>query len=45
MAKGQTVIGMKVRLHKLQMNGKNDDSPGIVNKLKRKIRRFEGNDR
>ena len=45
MAKGQTVIGMKVRLNKLQTNGKNDDSPGVVNKLKRKIRRFEGNDR
>ena len=35
------IIVWKVRLHKLQMNGKNNDSPGVVNKLKRKIRKAE----
>lgn len=37
----KNLVKWKVRLHKLQMNGKNDDSPGVVNKLKRKIRRAE----
>lgn len=33
---------MKIRLHKLESNGKNVDSPGVVNKLRRQIRRKEG---
>lgn len=42
MAKRVYLEELKVRLHKLQMNGKNVDSPGVVNKLQRKIRSLEG---
>ena len=37
----KNLIKWKVRLHKLENNGRNDDSPGIINKLRRKIRRAE----
>lgn len=32
---------IKVRLHQLKNNGKNLDSPGVVNKLERRVRLFE----
>lgn len=32
------ILAMEHRLHKLKMNGKNEDSPGVVKKLERKIR-------
>lgn len=32
---------LRMRLHKLQTNGKNEDSPGVVQKLKRQIRKLE----
>lgn len=35
------ILAMENRLHKLKNNGKNQDSPGVVNKLKRKIRRLK----
>ena len=38
------LIKWKVRLHKLENNGRNVDSPGIVNKLRRKIRKAEENE-
>lgn len=41
MAKGRYLEELKVRLHKLESNGRNDDSEGIVKKLRRKIRRME----
>lgn len=31
----------EVRLHYLKRNGKNIDSPGVVNKLERKVKRFK----
>ena len=35
------ILAMKIRLHKLKNNGRNDDSPGVIRKLERKIRRIE----
>ena len=35
------LLAMKIRLHKLRNNGKNVDSPGVVNKLERKIKKME----
>lgn len=32
------LLGMEIRLHKLKNNGRNDDSPGVIRKLERKIR-------
>lgn len=32
---------LRMRLHKLQTNGKNEDSNGVVKKLKRQIRNLE----
>ena len=32
---------LRTRLHKLQTNGKNSDSPGGVRKIKRQIRNLE----
>lgn len=32
------ILAMERRLHKLKTNGKNEDSPGVVKKLERKIR-------
>lgn len=32
------ILAMERRLHKLRTNGKNEDSPGVVKKLERKIR-------
>lgn len=36
--KDARLAGAEVRLHKLQNNGKNFDSPGVIKKLKRKIK-------
>ena len=36
---------MKVRLHNMQNNGRNDNSPGVIKKLTRQLRnmaKFEG---
>ena len=33
---------MKLRLHKLENNGRNVDSQGVVKKLRRKILKAEG---
>lgn len=41
MTNSDKIIALKVRLHKLESNGKNVDSPGIVNKLRRQIRKLE----
>ena len=35
------LLAMEIRLHKLKTNGKNDDSPGVVKKLERKIRKIK----
>ena len=35
------LLGMEIRLHKLKNNGRNDDSPGVIRKLERKIRQME----
>ena len=37
----EKLLAMKIRLHKLKNNGRNDDSPGVVRKLERQIRRIE----
>ena len=41
MTRKKSLLELKVRLHKLENNGKNSDSPGVITKLKRKIRRLE----
>ena len=41
MAKKTYLEALKVRLHLLESNGKNVDSPGVVHKLRRKIKRLE----
>lgn len=35
------LAAMELRLHKLKTNGKNEDSPGVVNKLERRIRKLK----
>jgi hypothetical protein len=37
------ILAMENRLHKLKNNGKNSDSPGVVRKLERKIRKLKQN--
>ena len=37
------LLAMENRLHKLKNNGKNSDSPGVVRKLERKIRKLNQN--
>lgn len=37
----EKLIALENRLHKLKTNGKNDDSPGIVKKLERKIAKIK----
>ena len=41
MTKKEKVLLMENRLHKLKSNGKNSDSPGVVNKLKRTITKLK----
>lgn len=40
----EKLLAMEVRLHKLKTNGKNEDSPGIVKKLERKILKLKQNE-
>lgn len=35
------LLAMENRLHKLKTNGKNDDSPGVIRKIERQIRRIK----
>ncbi len=35
---------LKVRLHRLENNGKNIDMPGVVQKLRRQIRGYKDSD-
>ena len=35
------LLTLKNRLHKLQSNGKNVDSPGVLRKLERRIKKIE----
>ena len=35
------LLALENRVHKLKNNGKNSDSPGVVKKLERKIRRLK----
>lgn len=35
------LIGLEVRFHMLKNNGRNFDSPGVVHKLERQIRRIK----
>lgn len=41
LGKDKQLLRAEVRLHYLKNNGKNVDSPGIVRKLERKIRRLK----
>lgn len=41
MTNKEKLFSVKVRLHQLKNNGKNFDSPGVVHKLERKVRRLE----
>lgn len=41
MTRKKSLLELKVRLHKLENNGRNKDSQGVVTKLRRKIRRLE----
>ena len=41
MTKKEKVLLMENRLHRLKSNGKNSDSPGVVNKLKRRIAKLK----
>ena len=36
--KKDRLLEAEIRLHKLKNNGRNDDSPGVIRKLERKIR-------
>ena len=31
-------LALEIRLHKLKNNGRNDDSPGVIRKIERKLR-------
>ena len=37
----ERLIALENRLHKLKSNGKNDDSPGVVKKIERKIAKMK----
>ena len=41
MTNEQKLFALKVRLHNLKNNNKNEDSPGVVHKLERKVRNLE----
>ena len=34
-------LAMEIRLHKLKNNGRNDDSPGVIRKIERKLRNMK----
>ena len=35
------LLGLEIRLHKLKTNGRNIDSPGVIGKIEREIRRIK----
>lgn len=37
----EKLLILEHRLHKLKTNGKNEDSPGVINKIERQIRRLK----
>lgn len=37
------LVALENRLHRLKTNGKNEDSPGVVKKLERKILKIKQN--
>jgi len=39
----EKLLALENRLHKLKNNGKNDDSPGVVKKIQRKIMKIKQN--
>lgn len=39
--KKDRLLETEIRLHKLKNNGRNDDSPGVIRKLERKIRHMK----
>lgn len=41
MTKEDKILLLKVRLHKLESDPKNEDSPGVITKVKRQIRNLE----
>lgn len=41
MTNAEKLFAVKVRLHNLKNNNKNEDSPGVVKKLERKVRNLE----
>ena len=36
------ILALEARLHKLKTDGKNEDSPGVIRKIERKLRRMRG---
>lgn len=36
------LLALEIRLHKLKNNGRNEDSPGVINKIEREIRNIKG---
>ena len=34
-------LALEIRLHMLENNGRNDDSPGVIRKIKRKLRNIK----
>ena len=43
MTNKEKILALEIRLHKLKSNGKNEDSPGVVKKLERRIRKLKQN--
>ena len=41
MTNEEKLFALKTRLHNLQNNNRNEDSPGVIKKLERKIRNLE----
>lgn len=41
MTKEDKILLLKVRFHKLESSTKNEDSPGVITKVKRQIRNLE----
>ena len=37
------LLALEIRLHKLKSNGRNGDSPGVIRKLEREIRKIKQN--
>ena len=41
--KTNKLLALEIRLHNLKNNGRNDDSPGVINKIEREIRQIKQN--